>query len=74
MVDLRPETASSSEKTEFTVTEDQSRTHQIHDVYGLINAASLRSEPLSRLLLFPHVLSDGALLPWVGRSQLASIV
>ena len=29
MVDLRADTASSSDKTEFTETEDQSRTHQL---------------------------------------------
>ena len=30
MVDLRADTASSSDKTEFTETEDQSRTHQLY--------------------------------------------
>ena len=33
MVDLRADTASSSDKTEFTETEDQSRTHQCRRVY-----------------------------------------
>ena len=35
MVALRPETASSSDKTEFTETEDQSRTHQYDLAYIL---------------------------------------
>ena len=30
MVDLRADTASSSDKAEFTETEDQSRTHQLY--------------------------------------------
>ena len=33
MVDLRADTASSSDKTEFTETEDQSRTHHCLSMY-----------------------------------------
>jgi hypothetical protein len=40
MVDLRAETASSSDKTEFTETEDQCRTHQD----GLIVGSTRKSQ------------------------------
>ena len=46
MVDFRAETAISSDKTEFTETEDQSRTHHMRTTY--IEAPVLAADTLQR--------------------------
>ena len=55
MVDLRADTASSSDKAEFTETEDRSRTH--HKEYALAGppvAAGYKFTPRSFLGLYIH--------------------